>query len=251
MISANGSESDKPPSAENETAASTVSIGPATHADIDGIIELLYLRPPAFWMRKISIDHLRTFMGYAIKSPRSVLLLARSPGESVPAGYVFAVFDPRWFWIGFAVGNPPIACSIAFHRLLRLLALRREIRAQAGGVTAGLPAFSWSPSRPDAARIIGLYVRKEHRRKGIAMDLYFKLFDALKEKACAKVEEYMGPDYPQYAGTFPEVCGWRLQPCDSGGYKISKSLRSIYCAECQFYDECAAWCSQKLALRVK
>jgi GNAT superfamily N-acetyltransferase len=230
MESANESESE---------SESSVHLGPVKREEIDGVIELLYLRPPAFWMRKVSIVRLRIFLEYAIKSSRCVLLVARSPGEGVPAGYVLAVFDPRRFWIGFALGNPAVACSIAFHRLLRLLALRREIRAQAGGVTAGLPAFSWSPSQPDVARIIGLYVRKEHRRKGIAMNLYFKLFDALKEKGCAKVEEYMGPDYPQYAGKFPDVCGWRLQQCDSGGYKISKSLRSapttaatpIYCAE--------------------
>jgi GNAT superfamily N-acetyltransferase len=109
---------------------------------------------------------------------------------------------------------------------MRLLALRRDARARAlaGDAVAGLPAFSWSPSHRGIARIIGLYVRKEHRRKGIAMELYFKLFDALKENVCFRVEEYMGPDYPQFAGKFPEVCGWQLQQVRSGGYKLSKRL---------------------------
>jgi GNAT superfamily N-acetyltransferase len=205
---------------------SAVPVGPATLEEIDGIIQLLYLRPPAFWMRGVSIGRLRTFLNYAIRSPRSVILLARAPAEDVPAGYVFAVFDPKWFWIGFALQYPAITLSILFLRLMRLLHLRREIRtrASAGDAVAGLPAFSWSPSHRGIARIIGLYVRKEHRRKGIAMDLYFKLFDALKEKVCFRVEEYMGPDYPQFAGKFPEVCGWQLQQCSSGGYKLNKNL---------------------------
>jgi hypothetical protein len=211
---------------ESAPADSAVQIAPAALEEIEGLIELLYLRPPAFWMRKVSRDRLKTFLKYALESSRAFTLLARAPGESSPAGYVFAITDARRFWTGFALGSPGIALAILFHRLVRLLDLRRQIkdRADLGDATAGLPAFSWSHSRRDNARIIGLYVRKEHRRKGIAMDLYFKLFDALKGRSCSKVEEYMGADYPQFAGKFPEVCGWRLQQCSSGGYKLSKSL---------------------------
>jgi GNAT superfamily N-acetyltransferase len=199
---------------------------PATLDDMDGIIELLYLRPPAFWMRKISRSDLKTFLKYALASPRAFFLLARAPGEDNPAGYVFAIVDAKRFWAGLAFADPGLTLSIMLHRLVRLLDLHRETkhRAEAGDAIAYLPAFTWSPSHRGIARIIGLYVRKEHRRKGIAMELYFKLFDVLKENDCFKVEEYMGPDYPQFAGKFPEVCGWRLQQCSSGGYKLDKSL---------------------------
>jgi hypothetical protein len=184
------------------------------------------LRPPSFWMRKISSADLRTFLRYAVESPRSVIMLARPSGEELPAGYVFAIFDPKWFWIRFAFQNPGIMRSILFHRLMRRYEIRQEIRRNASeaAVTARFPEFSWSPGHRGIARILGLYVRKEHRRKGIAMDLYFKLFDVLKEGGGFKVEEYMGPDYPEYAGKFPQVCGWQLEQCSSGGYKISKSL---------------------------
>jgi GNAT superfamily N-acetyltransferase len=212
-------------SADDEKPDPSAAIGPAMHEEIGDLISLLYLRPPAFWMRKISAARLRRFLIYAVESRRAVLLLARAPRRNTPAGYVFAIFDPKWFWIGFVFRNPVLALSILLHRLMRLFELRRVLRdrASAGDALAGLPEFSWSPSRPGSARIVGLYVREEHRRKGIAMELYFKLFDALKEKGCSRVEEYMGPDYPQYAGKFPEVCGWQLQQCSSGGYKISKS----------------------------
>jgi GNAT superfamily N-acetyltransferase len=219
-------EANTPEAPNGEAPGAANHISPATLDETGGIIELLHLRPPAYWMRSMSDAELRTFVRFALASPRSVLLLARAPGDPVPAGYVFAVFDPRWFWASFAVKHSSITRSIVVRRALRLLELRREIkvRALAGDSAAGLPPFSWSPSHRGIARIIGLYVRKEHRRKGIAMSLYFKLFDALKEKECFSVEEYMGPDYPQFAGKFPEVCGWRLQQCSSGGYKISKNL---------------------------
>ena len=214
------------PLSDGGSAGTPVHFGPATAAEIGGIIELLKLRPPCFWMTKISAADLRTFLRYALESPRSVIMLARPKGEELPAGYVFAIFDPKWFWINFAFQNPGIMRSILFHRLMRRYEIRQEIRknAREGVSTARFPEFSWSPGHRGIARILGLYVRKEHRRKGIAMDLYFKLFDVLREGGGFKVEEYMGPDYPQYAGRFPQVCGWQLEQCSSGGYKISKSL---------------------------
>ena len=89
---------------------------------------------------------------------------------------------------------------------------------------AALPPFAWAPSARSAARVIGLFVRPEHRHKGVALSLYSGLFDALKAKGVALVEEYMGPDYAQYAGTFPEASGWRLQQCRCRGYKLAKEL---------------------------
>jgi GNAT superfamily N-acetyltransferase len=199
-----------------------VRIDPARKDDIGGVAELLNLRPPSYWMRMLSDDGLRAFLEYSTSSPRSTLLVARPQGEPAPAGYVFAISDPRRFWAGFALRSPALARDILYHRLRRSLELRREARRRAPA--SALPAFAWSPSHPRVARILGLYVRREHRRKGIAMKLYFSLFETLKRTGGIKVEEYMGPDYPQYAGRFPDACGWRIQPCSSGGYKISKEL---------------------------
>lgn len=69
---------------------------------------------------------------------------------------------------------------------------------------ASLPQFRWSPSAPDAARILGLFVRPDHRRKGLALALYSRLFETLRAAGAATVEEYMGEDYPQYAGKSPQ-----------------------------------------------
>lgn len=143
-----------------------------------------------------------------------------------PIGYVFAIIDSRRFWSVFSLRNPLLAMRIVFHRLMRLRELRRkeQVLAKANPAAAGLPAFSWSPSRAECARIIGLYVRKEFHNQGVAMDLYFSLFDALRAKECTHVEEYAAPNYVEFAGKFPKVCGWSLQPCVCGGYKISRAL---------------------------
>ena len=210
-------------SPQGAVPGSTMQIEPATPEDLDGVVELLNARPPAFWMRNVSDADLRTFLRYAVASDRAVLLLART-ADSGSAGYVFAVLDPRRFWLGFALRNQGLARKIMFYRLRRILERRRDLTRREHEDAGGLPLFSWAPSRPDNARIIGLYVRKEQRRKGIAMELYLKLFAALKEKGGRRVEEYMGADYPQFAGKFPEVCGWLLQKCRCGGYKLSKTL---------------------------
>ena len=209
-----------PAVARPDARESEPPIGPAGSDEIDAIIELLKLMPPTSWIMKLSRPALTRFLGYSIKSRRAVLLLARSRDEIRPAGYVFAISDPRWFWIDFAARHPADALAILFHRSRRIFAQRRAASAHA----SGLPAFAWSESSPRTARILGLCVYPDQRRRGIAMNLYFKLFDALRELGCTKVEEYMGPNYPQYAGKFPEVCGWQLQPCSRGGYKITKAL---------------------------
>jgi hypothetical protein len=205
---------------QDEAAGAAPPIGLATVGEVDGLIALLRLRPPAFWMRRIEDPVLARFVAHAISDPRCVILVARAAGEEVPAGYLFSIRDPRRFWHGFVARHPIIALSILYHQLSRRVALRR---LEKGG-DPSLPAFSWSPASPDVARVLGLYVRAEHRRKGIALELYFRLFSELLARRCRRVEEYMGPDYPHYAGKLPEVCGWQLQKCRCGGYKITKDL---------------------------
>lgn len=217
---------DPPTPSETEASESAAHFGPVTQAEIDDIIELIFMRPPAYWMTKISAADLRVFLDYAVGSSHSILLAARPANGASPVGFVFAVIDSVRFWAVFFLRNPVLARSIVFHRLVRLHELRRrnKARARADAAAARLPAFSWSPNRRGYARIIGLYVRKEHHNKGVAMDLYFSLFDLLREKGCVHVEEYAAPDYAEFAGKFPKVCGWSLQPCVCGGYKISRAL---------------------------
>jgi ribosomal protein S18 acetylase RimI-like enzyme len=205
---------------------STVPIGAATREDIGWLVAHLSERAPAHWMRCVPQADLRRFLVYAAESRRCALLLARPAGEAAPAGYVFAVLDTRGFWLGFALRHPVSAQKIFLQSLYRSLERRHEIsrRTRAGVGADELPAFAWSPSHPSAARIIGLHVKAEHRRKGIATDLYFKLFAVLTEKGAAQVEEYMSPNYTKHVGKFPEVCGWRLQKCRCEGYKITKTL---------------------------
>lgn len=204
---------------ENGSGAAPLVIGPAAPEDVGGLVELLNLRPPCYWMRRLAPAELRDFARHAVESAHSVVLMARPRSGDAPAGYVLAVADSARFWVGFALSKPSLARSIAAHRLARTIELSRRTKAD-----ADLPAFSWSPLRRGRARILGLYVRKEHHAKGVAMDLYFKLFDSLKEKGCERVEEYAAPDYAEFAGKFPKVCGWDLQPCACGGYKISRTL---------------------------
>lgn len=203
-----------------------ILFGPAQPAEIDGIIDLMLVRPPAYWMRKVSQSEIRAFVTYAVAHRKAVIMTARPQGGLSPIGYVFAILDSRGFWSGFFIRNPLLAVWIVFHRLMRLRQRRRkeQNRVKRNPATAGLPAFAWSPSREACARIIGLYVRKEYHDQGIAMDLYFSLFDALRARNCARVEEYAAPNYADFAGKFPKVCGWSLQPCVCGGYKISRTL---------------------------
>ena len=213
-------------SAEAETARPEIDLGPLTYKEIDGTVDLMLMRPPAYWMGKVSVGDIRTFLEYAIGSPHSLILAARPKGGASPGGYVFALVDAPRFWAGFSIRNPVLAASIVYHWLMRARELRRrnENLARENAAAAMLPKFSWSPSRLGYARIIGLYIRKEHHNKGLAMDLYFALFDALREKGCPQVEEYAAPNYADFAGKFPKVCGWSLQPCVCGGYKISRAL---------------------------
>ena len=203
-----------------------VEVGPAEPEELDGVLELLKLRIPAYWMRSVSDESLRAFLRHALKSPLCVLLAARAPDGANPAGYILAVRDARRFWLGFWLGHPLLASRIAALRLARLRERRRQADRRPVLDPSGqaLPLFSWAPSSPRASRIVGLFVRPEHRRKGIAMELYFKLFGALEQLGAERVEEYMGPDYLDYAGKFPEVCGWKPQRCRCGGYKLSKTL---------------------------
>lgn len=197
----------------------------AAPGDIDGIIRLLHARPPAYWMTRVAESGLRTFLAHVIESGRATLLVARAPEAAEPAGYVLAIQDARAFWLLFALKHPALALEICCLRVLRLSERRRATAQRPKAREAlVLPEFAWSPSDPRSARIVGLFVSEEFRRRGIAMDLYFKLFEALKKKGATLVEEYMGEDYMEYAGKFPEVCGWRPQTCRCGGYKIAKEL---------------------------
>ncbi len=211
---------------QSEAARTPVPIGPATVGEIPALSELLHLRLPMFWMRRMPEPAFREFLARALESPRAVVLLARPPGAERPAGYVFALFDVARFWQGLALHHPRLALSIGYHHVRRTFELRREDerRVATGEADRRLPEFAWAPAGPRNARILGLYVRAEHRRKGIAMDLYLRLFDELAARGCTRVEEYMGADYPEFAGKFPERCGWRQQQCRSGGYRISRSL---------------------------
>lgn len=211
---------------ENNGSETSFPIGRAAGEDVDALIELLRLRPSAFWMRRKTDGELRLFLTHALDDPRCVLLVARPNGGGRPAGYVLATSDTNRFWLGFALRNPALALTISVARLARLRERGKEIerRSVGGDQAAAVPGFSWTASGPANARIMGLYVRAEHRRNGIAMGLYFELFSALKTKGIARVEEYMGPDYLEYAGKFPQTCGWELQRCRCSGYKISKIL---------------------------
>lgn len=214
------------PEAKTSNPNPEIRLGPVTAAEIDGLVELMLLRPPAFWMRMVSAADLRAFLSHSVGNPHAVVLAARARDGNSPIGYVFAVVDSVRFWLGLSLRNPLLARVIVRHRLVRLRELRRrnKSRKSAGGAAAELPEFAWSPSYLGHARIIGLYVRKEHHNRGVAMDLYFSLFEALKAKGCSQVEEYAAPDYAEFAGKFPKLCGWSLQPCVCGGFKITRAL---------------------------
>ncbi len=200
-------------------------IGPAGCEDAPPLGELLAESKPSYWMRKVSPQGLATFAGYAAGSPRSVLLVARPKSPGPLAGYVLAVIDPRKFWLGFAVRRPALARTIFVHRLRRIFELERDLHAAAarGGGGETLPPFSWSPSRADAARVVGLFVRPEHEGKGVSMSLRFELDAALKKKGVATVEEYLHPGLSETAEKFFRLCGWDIRRCRKG-YKLAKKL---------------------------
>jgi len=199
-------------------------IEPASLADIGGLVELLNLKRPTAWIKKISLSGLKRFLEYSIDNPRSIILLARSDNDNA-AGYVFSTIDTGRFWLGFALRHPATMLAIMYYRLRNIVELKiqRKNKTPEQEGDAHLPGFSWSPNGPGAARIVGILVRKEHRGKGVATKLYYRLFEALKEKKCVKVEEYMGPDYDQFAGKFHN-CGWDLQQLRGAGYKMTKLL---------------------------
>src|SRR3954468_1133051 len=101
-----------------------ITIAPARVDEIHDLQQLIYLWPPAFWMRRIPDLALRRFLAHAVRSPRAVALLARPTGESTPAGYVLAIRDARRFWRESLAREPRIAFSIARHRLQRLIGQR-------------------------------------------------------------------------------------------------------------------------------
>jgi GNAT superfamily N-acetyltransferase len=115
---------------------------------------------------------------------------------------------------------------VMVYRAMRSCELYKERRRHAPEYKgdAHLPAFSWSPSGPCIARIMGILVRREHRGKGVATKLYFRLFETLAEKNCLVVEEYLGPDYYQFVGKYHD-CGWQLQQLRGDGYKMTKHLK--------------------------
>ncbi|HXT01514.1 MAG TPA: GNAT family N-acetyltransferase, partial [Elusimicrobiota bacterium] len=195
-----------------------LDIRPATREDVPAVIDLLYRRPPCAWMKNLSTPSLAVFLRYAVGESRAVLPLARADGERAPAGYALAIPDPGAFWLGFALENPVIAQTIWFFRRRRAAELRREL---AGGAR---PEFSWAPPARARARILGLYVRLEHRERGVARALYADMFARLKARGITLVEEHVSPDYPLAAGRFPGGFGWRLEACGCGGRKVSKSL---------------------------
>ena len=199
-------------------------IEPAIQADIDGLVDLLYLKRPTVWVQRMSRGGLKKFLEYSIDNPRCVVLMARS-GNDNAAGYIFSTIDTGQFWRGFAIRNPAIMLAIMYYRLQRAVERKsqRNDWAPKQEGDAHLPAFSWSTNGPGTARIVGLFVRSEHRGRGVATNLYKRLFEALKEKKCVKVEEYMGPDYDEFVGKFHN-CGWDLQKLNNGGYKLTKHL---------------------------
>lgn len=193
--------------------------------DVPALVELFLARPPAYWMGRVSQPALRAFLAHAIQNPRSLLLVARSAQPDAPlAGYVLAISDAVRFWLDFSLRNPFVAQNAFMHHSLRALERRKNVEAQPSG-GEDLPLFDWSPSGASSARIIGLYIRPEHERKGISMDLYFGLVERLRERGIEKVEEYMNPEFSETAKKFFEMCGWKIQPCRCRGYKLTKRLQ--------------------------
>lgn len=210
-----------------ENIQENVSIEPVRLNDIDGVTELVYKMPPTAWIDKISRRSLRKFLEHSASDSRSVLLAARRAGEDTIAAYIFSILEPKRFWLGFAIRYPAAMASIMFYHLRRVIGrnLERKKSPPAVGGDSSLPFFSWSPGGPGNARIMSIYVRNEYSgRKGIATSLYLKLFEALKGRGCSLVEEYMRPDDLLFAGKFPEACGWQVQQCRDGGYKIFRQL---------------------------
>ena len=201
-----------------DAANRPLDIRPATRDDVPAVIDFIYRRPPCSWMRNLSTPSLAAFLRYAVSESRAVLPLARVPGEKAPAGYALAIPDPGAFWLGFALESPLIAQTIWFYRRRR----EAERRLERGRLRR--PEFSWAPPARARARILGLYVRLEHRERGVARALYADLFERLKARGVSLVEEHVSPDYPLAAGRFPGGFGWRLEACGCGGRKASKSL---------------------------
>lgn len=203
----------------NEDAANRpLEIRPATREDVPAVIDFIYRRPPCSWMKSLSTASLTVFLRYAVGESRAVLPLARVAGERGPAGYALAIPDPGAFWLGFALESPLIAETIWFFRRRRAAERRRELAGRAR------PEFSWAPPGRAHARILGVYVRPEHRERGVARALYAEMFERLKARGVTLVEEHVSPDYPLAAGRFPGGFGWRLEACGCGGRKVSKSL---------------------------
>jgi|GEM_PF-6220700 len=197
-----------------------LTIEPAGPADIAGLVELLNIKHPTAWIKRISHAGLQKFLRYSINNLRSVILMARMDDDR-SAGYIFSTFDTKRFWLGFSSRYPVTMSRIISYRLRGLYnAYKRRNHEQ--GNLSHLPGFSWSPSGPGTARIMGTLVRKEHRGKGVATELYKRLFDALREKKCYKIEEYMGPDYCDFVGKYQD-CGWDFQQLNKG-YKMVKYL---------------------------
>lgn len=203
-----------------EDAANRLEIRPATREDVPAVVDLISRRPPCSWMKSLSTESLAVFLRYAVGESRAVVPLARAAGERAPAGYALAVPDPAAFWLGFALENPLIAQTILFYRRRRAAEIRRELAG------SRRPEFSWAPPARARARILGLYVRLEHRERGVARALYLELFERLKARGVTFVEEHVSLDYPLAAGRFPGGFGWRLEACGCGGRKVSKSLSS-------------------------
>jgi glycosyltransferase involved in cell wall biosynthesis/ribosomal protein S18 acetylase RimI-like enzyme len=161
----------------------------------------------------------RAICAEAIRRRDPVIVVAKEGGRVV--GLALAVRHGSRFRRAFPARHPLLALRAAARRLLEGRGGGRKSRPpDSGGAPVSGP--SWSDGEEGIAKVMFIGVAPEHRRAGLAGQLYGELFARLRARGARRIDARIEPDN-RASLRLHEASGWTLR-ADGGGVFATRPL---------------------------
>jgi len=147
----------------------------------------------------------------ALRGHNVVIILALS--QVTPVGYVIAVIDWRAYWRRFLPRCPLLATVILAARFRKSLfkkAYGPDSSAEARPRDQSSARRTWTDSSRTIAKVVHIGVAPDKRGRGIAEQLYLRLFQELKHEGVVRIDATMSADNSDSIRLHKKT-GWTLE----------------------------------------
>jgi len=204
---------------------STIECRVAKPPDSVLVMSALDSLPPMDFYGIASRRFRQAYVGQLLRDPMGILILALDGLTRTPAGYIICLRDSRAFWLRLFLRHPIIVGrTLWIHKRATLLAnlLDRSISPRSG---APSDPYIWSPTGPQAARVIFVGTAPQFRRRGIGLAMYRTLSEVLRSAGCRVVEAHI--DHGNMSSLQLHMrAGWIVTQLPRGDYSAMLQLNS-------------------------